>query len=69
MSASYLVCCTKSSQFIIFADAERGVDDLLVTFCRNRSYDRCPLSEYKSIGPQATTAVVKLNGAAVNCFG
>ena len=66
--APYLVCCTKSSQFKISADAERGVDDLLVTFCRNRFYDRCPWSEYKSIGPEATTAVVKLNGAAVKPF-
>lgn len=36
-----------------------GVDDLVVTFCRNRFYDRCPWSEYKSIGPEATAAVVK----------
>ncbi|RAL04890.1 uncharacterized protein BO80DRAFT_451864 [Aspergillus ibericus CBS 121593] len=45
--AACFVCCTKSSQFIIFADAERGVDDLVVTFCRNRFYD------------QATATVVK----------
>jgi hypothetical protein len=36
-----------------------GVDDLVVTFCRNRFYNRCPWSEYKSIGPEATAAVVK----------
>lgn len=51
---------TENTQFIIFADAERavGVDDLVVTFCRNRFHDRCPWSEYKSIGPEATAAVV-----------
>ncbi|KAL5365871.1 hypothetical protein BJX96DRAFT_159920 [Aspergillus floccosus] len=50
---------TRKQEFIIFADAERGVDDLVVTFCRNRFYNRCPWSEYKSIGPEATAAVVK----------
>ncbi|KAL4891346.1 hypothetical protein BDV59DRAFT_209022 [Aspergillus ambiguus] len=48
----------RKQEFIIFADAERGVDDLVVTFCCNRFYNRCPWSEYKSIGPEATAAVV-----------
>lgn len=54
----YILYCTESNQFIIFADAERGTDDLVVTFLRNRFPDRCSWSEYKSIGPEATTAVV-----------
>ena len=57
---------TENTQSIIFADAERvvGVDDLMVTFCHNRFYDRCPWGEYKSIGPEATAAVVE---AGWNC--
>ncbi|KAK9604388.1 hypothetical protein V6Z93_002356 [Aspergillus fumigatus] len=48
----------QKQEFIIFANAERGTDDLVVTFLRNRFPDRCSWSEYKSIGPEATTAVV-----------
>lgn len=62
VSNVFAVCfvyCTKSSQVICFADVERGADDLVVKFCRNRFSDRCPWSEYKSIGPEATAAVVK----------
>ncbi|KAH1415311.1 hypothetical protein KXX64_006534, partial [Aspergillus fumigatus] len=45
---------------IIFVKAERdmGVDDLMVLFWRNLVPNRCSWSEYKSIGPEATTAVV-----------
>ncbi|PYI11729.1 hypothetical protein BO78DRAFT_303046 [Aspergillus sclerotiicarbonarius CBS 121057] len=50
---------TNTTQFIIFANAERGVDDLVVMFCRNRFYDRCPWSEYNLIGLEAMAAVVK----------
>ncbi|QRD91331.1 hypothetical protein F9C07_5377 [Aspergillus flavus] len=35
-----------------------GVNDLMVTFRRNRGYHCRPWSEYKSIGPEATAAVV-----------
>ncbi|RDH36804.1 hypothetical protein BDQ94DRAFT_157646 [Aspergillus welwitschiae] len=50
VSNVFAVCfvyCTKSSQVICFADVERGADDLVVKFCRNRFSD------------QATAAVVK----------
>ncbi|KAJ5239556.1 hypothetical protein N7468_004175 [Penicillium chermesinum] len=49
----------QKQESIIFMDAERGPDDLVVTFLRNRLYDRCSWSEYKSIGPEATAAVVQ----------
>ena len=35
-----------------------GVDDLMVSFWRNLVPNRCSWSEYKLIGPEATTAVV-----------
>ncbi|KAB8213091.1 hypothetical protein BDV33DRAFT_197101 [Aspergillus novoparasiticus] len=46
-------------QVIIFADADRGPNDLVVTFHRNHFQDRLPWSEFKSLGPPAATAVVK----------
>ncbi|KAB8069204.1 hypothetical protein BDV29DRAFT_198852 [Aspergillus leporis] len=48
----------KKDEVIIFADAERGPDDLVVTFLRDRFYDRLSWSKFKSIGTSATTAVV-----------
>ncbi|KAL3455736.1 hypothetical protein BJX64DRAFT_271831 [Aspergillus heterothallicus] len=36
-----------------------GVDGLVVTFRCNLVLDRCPWSEYKSIGPEATSVVAK----------
>ncbi|KAB8230896.1 uncharacterized protein BDW43DRAFT_302014 [Aspergillus alliaceus] len=51
----------QKQESIFFLDAERamGVDDLVVTFRRNFVLDRYPWSEYKSIGSEATSAVVE----------
>ncbi|OGM39390.1 hypothetical protein ABOM_012143 [Aspergillus bombycis] len=46
-------------QVLIFVGAERGPDDLVVTFHRNHFQDRLPWNEFKSLGPPAATAVVK----------
>ncbi|OOO12341.1 hypothetical protein OAory_01000900 [Aspergillus oryzae] len=46
-------------EVLIFVDAERGPDDLVVTFHRNHFQDRLPWNEFKSLGPPAATAVVK----------
>ncbi|EDP53269.1 hypothetical protein AFUB_044410 [Aspergillus fumigatus A1163] len=61
----YIVYCTESNQLIIFADAEKGTDDLVVKFLRNRLPDRCSWSEYKSMGPEATAAVVKAGWSCI----
>ncbi|KAK6814306.1 hypothetical protein RU639_010154 [Aspergillus parasiticus] len=46
-------------EVLIFVDAERGPDDLVVTFHHNQYQDRLPWNEFKSLGPPAATAVVK----------
>jgi hypothetical protein len=46
------------TQAIIFVDAERGANDLVVTFRRDHSPDRLPWNDFKSIGTPATNAVV-----------
>ncbi|EAW11450.1 uncharacterized protein ACLA_091480 [Aspergillus clavatus NRRL 1] len=55
----------QDQEIIIFADVERGPDDLMVTFLRSRFYDRLPWGEFKELGSSATLAVVK---AGWNCF-
>ncbi|GMG38641.1 unnamed protein product [Aspergillus oryzae] len=59
---SHLHCRTQgltTVKVLIFVDAERGPDDLVVTFHRNHFQDRLPWNEFKSLGPPAATAVVK----------
>ncbi|KAJ5843654.1 uncharacterized protein N7525_001395 [Penicillium rubens] len=43
---------------IVFIDAQRGADDLVVTICRGFSPDYLSWSEFKSLGSFATSAVV-----------
>lgn len=65
MFTPYIVYCTESNQLIIFADAEKGTDDLVVKLLRNRLPDRCSWSKYKLIGPEATAAVVKAGWSCI----
>lgn len=46
-------------QVIIFIGAERGPDDLVITFLRDRFSDRLTWTEFKSLGPPAMAAVVQ----------
>ncbi|RAH84387.1 hypothetical protein BO86DRAFT_387006 [Aspergillus japonicus CBS 114.51] len=50
---------SQDQEIIIFADVERGPDDLVVTYLRYRFYDRLPWDEFKRLGSSATLAVVK----------
>lgn len=44
---------------IVFVDAVKGPDDLVVIFCRRRFYEHLTWSQYKAIGDPAITAVVR----------
>ncbi|KAB8213071.1 hypothetical protein BDV33DRAFT_230503 [Aspergillus novoparasiticus] len=46
-------------QVIIFIGAERGPDDLVITFLRDCFSDRLTWTEFKSLGPPAMAAVVQ----------
>ncbi|KAE8167951.1 hypothetical protein BDV40DRAFT_284438 [Aspergillus tamarii] len=46
-------------QVILFADAERGPNDLVITFLRGHFHDRLTWTEFKSLGPPAIAAVVQ----------
>ncbi|PYH99192.1 hypothetical protein BO71DRAFT_343249 [Aspergillus ellipticus CBS 707.79] len=50
---------SQDQEIIIFADVERGPDDLVVTYVRYRFYDRLPWGEFKRLGGSATLAVEK----------
>lgn len=47
------------------AERDMGVDDLMVLFWRNLVPNRCSWSEYKSMGPEATAAVVKAGWSCI----
>ncbi|KAB8213158.1 hypothetical protein BDV33DRAFT_185330 [Aspergillus novoparasiticus] len=49
----------QKKQVIIFANAERGPNDLVVEFLHDGRHDRLTWTEFKSIGPPAMTAVVR----------
>ncbi|PWY91466.1 hypothetical protein BO94DRAFT_394158 [Aspergillus sclerotioniger CBS 115572] len=49
----------QKEQVIFFADAERGPNNLMITFLRDRFYDRFTWTEFKSLGPPAMAAVVR----------
>ncbi|THC89113.1 hypothetical protein EYZ11_011440 [Aspergillus tanneri] len=54
----------QKDEAIVFIDVGRGADDLVVTIRRGLFPDYLLWSELKSIGPQATSAVV---AAGWNC--
>ncbi|KAI9923414.1 hypothetical protein ASPWEDRAFT_46923 [Aspergillus wentii DTO 134E9] len=54
----------QKAEIMIFANAERSPDDLVVTYFDNGYQNRLNWNEYKSIGPIATAAVVR---AGWNC--
>lgn len=46
------------TQRIIFANAECGPDELVVTFSRRGLHEVCSWTEFEEIGPEAMSAVV-----------
>ncbi|KAB8212614.1 hypothetical protein BDV33DRAFT_186408 [Aspergillus novoparasiticus] len=50
---------TQKKQAIIFGDAKRGPNDLVIEFLHNGRHDRLTWTEFKSIGPPAIAAVVQ----------